>query len=331
MSLQEPQLPTDSRRYAVSYIELASDAVVAGADAGEEGSTVVSSPTKDAWRRFRHNWAALISLAIIMIAVMMAIFAPYMHTTDPTNLYVAPEFSGPGWSHWFGGDALGRDLYSRLIYGLRAPLFVGLIGTALTVLLGTLIGVTAGYFGGWVDGLLSRFTDLMFAFPSFVLALIVVSLYGPAFDSIVGGGVGRTLLLIVVFSVVSWPPLMRFVRSLALSMKEQQFIEAARTSGTTNWGIIRRHLLPNMWGLILVQGAFIVIAVISTETILSIFGLGVQPPNPDLGQMLSDGASTIDYSYWPVLSPAIALALVILSFTFLADGLRDAVDPRGKD
>lgn len=198
---------------------------------------------------------------------------------------------------------------------------------ACTALLGTLLGVLAGYRGGLVDAALARLTDLVFAFPGFTLALIVVSFYGEALRPLFGDS-GRLMILIVVFAVVGWPGLMRFTRSLTLSMKEQQFVEAARVCGTSDWKIIRRHLLPSMWGMILVQSSFIAIGFVYTEAVLSIFGLGVEPPTPDLGQMLVSGASNMGVSYWQVLVPSTFLIVIFLSFTFLADGLRDAFDPR---
>jgi len=290
----------------------------------------ISSPTKDAWRRFRHNWAAMISLVIIVALFILAIFAPLWHTTNPLTQHYDALDLGPSPQHWFGTDNLGRDQYSRLLYGLRPPLLAGVVGAAITMVLGTILGVVAGYFGGLIDTLLSRFTDLVFAFPGFTLALIVVSLYGTALDTVFAGA-GRLIVLIVVFAVVGWPGLMRFVRSLTLGMKEQQFIEAARTCGTTYTKIIRRHLLPSMWGVILVQAGFIVIGFVYTEATLSIFGLGVEPPNPDLGEMLISGTSNMGVNYWEVLFPSVFLTIIFLSFTFLADGLRDAFDPRGKD
>lgn len=292
-----------------------------------EAQTPPSSPAADAWRRFRRNWAALGSLVVLAAVVLIAVFAPFMHTSSPLTQNYLQLDAPPSHTHWMGTDGVGRDQYSRLLYGLRVPLIVAAVGTFITVFLGSLIGVVAGFAGGWVDSLLSRFTDVIFAFPSFTLALIVVSLYGPALDPYFGGG-GRVILLSLVFALVSWPALMRFVRSLALSLKEQPFIEAAHVSGTTNWQIIRRHLAPNMVGLILVQASFIAINVISIETVLSVFGLGVQAPNPDLGQMLFDGVSRLDYSLWEVVFPSIALTVIILALTFVGDGLRDAIDTR---
>lgn len=319
--------PSQSLLHYEEEIGLGAAAPIASESSRDIVPARVSSPGRDAWRRFRVNWAAMISLAILAVIVVVAIFAPLMHTANPFLQDYASLDAGPSWHHWFGTDGVGRDQYSRLLYGLRVPLIVGIVGTVITVAISCLTGVVAGYSGGVIDMVLSRFTDLIFAFPSFTLALIVVSLYGPALDPFFGGA-GRVILLSIIFALVSWPFLMRFVRSLALGLKQEQFVEAALVAGSSNWTVIRRHLLPNMWGLILVQASFIVIGVISTETVLSIFGLGVQPPNPDLGQMLFDGVSRLDYNFWEVLAPSITLTLLILTLTFLGDGLRDAIDPR---
>lgn len=328
MARPQEELPSDNLLHREGQIELGAAAPPMAAEEAERASTArISSPRRDAWRRFRQNWAAMLSLTVIVVLVLIAILAPLLHTTDPT----LPEFGNldqaPNLHHWFGTDGVGRDEYSRLVYGLRVPLMVGFIGTLITVIVGTLVGVIAGFAGGLTDSLLSRLTDVIFAFPAFSLALIVVKMYGPALDPYFGGG-GRVLLLSIVFALVSWPALMRFVRSLAFGLKEQPFVEAARASGSSGWKIVRKHLLPNMWGLILVQASFIVVSVISTETILSILGLGVSPPNPDLGSMLWDGSQRLDFSYSEVLFPSIVLTAIILAFTFVGDGVRDAVDPR---
>lgn len=327
MAQGQDRLPSEDLLHTESQLELSAAAPLAAGVADGLTSTRVSSPRADAWRRFRRNWAAMISLVVVAIIVIMAVLAPFMRTSDPLAQDYTALYHGISWSHWMGTDALGRDMYSRLLYGVRVPLIVGLVGTLITVVIGVLIGVAAGYAGGAIDSLFSRFTDVMFAFPGFLLALIVVSLFGPSLDPYLGGG-GRVVILTIVFALVSWPPLMRFVRSLALGLKELQFIEAARAVGTGSWKIIYQHLLPNMVGLILVQASFVVVGVISTETVLSIFGLGVEPPNPDLGQMLYDGSQHLGFTYLEVLFPSILLTVLILAFTFIGGGVRDAVDPR---
>ncbi|MGH2449215.1 MAG: ABC transporter permease [Chloroflexota bacterium] len=327
--MAQPNLPSESVRRA-DQLETTGAVLPAAVIADEElVQERISSPMGDAIHRFRRNWAALISLTVILLLVVGAIFAPFLRTMDPTaNNYLLLD-AFPSAHHWFGTNGLGEDEYSRILFGLRVPLIVGIVGAAITMVLGSLFGVFAGYFGGLLDNLLARFADVMFAFPSFTLALIVVSLYGNALDPYFAGA-GRVMILIIVFAIVGWPALMRFVRSLALGMKEQQFVEAARTLGGTDWQIIRRHLLPNMWGLILVQSSFLVISFIGTEAILSIFGLGVEAPAPDLGAMLFAGASDLGVNYWEAIFPSIFLTVLILSFTFLGDGIRDAVDPRGQ-
>lgn len=327
MAQSRERLPSDNLLHTETQVELGGGAPLQAQQAENLPQTRVSSPGRDAWRRFRRNWAAMTSLIIILILIIMAAFAPLMHTMNPLQLDYFSLHKGPSVHHWFGTDGTGRDEYSRLVYGLRVPLIVGIVGAAITTVIGALLGVISGYAGGVVDQLLSRFTDLIFAFPAFLLALLTVSLFGQALDPYFGGA-GRVLLLTIVFAIVGWPALMRFVRSLALSLKEQQFVEAARTCGSSGWDIVTRHLLPNMWGLILIQCSFIIIGFVSTEAILSILGLGVSPPNPDVGVMLWDGQQNIDFNHWEVFFPAAALTIIILCFTFLGDGIRDAVDPR---
>jgi len=270
----------------------------------------------------------MISGITIIALIVMAIFAPFLHSADPLAQNYDALGIGPTWQHWFGTNGLGQDQYSRVLYGLRVPLIVGIVGTVITVILGAFFGVIAGYFGGVIDQLLARFTDVIFAFPGFTLALIVVSLYGDALNFL--GGSGRVVILTIVFAIVGWPGLMRFVRSLALTMKEQQFVEAARTSGSSSWKIMTQHLLPNMYGVILVQASFLVVFFVTTEAVLSILGLGVTPPNPDIGQMLFDGVQNMGTNYWQMIFPTMFLTIIILAFTFFGDGVRDAVDPRGQ-
>jgi ABC-type dipeptide/oligopeptide/nickel transport system permease subunit len=324
---RQGSLPTDTPLSRDSGFERSGVATLPVVET-EQLPPQVSSPGRDAWRRFRKNWAAMLSLSVILILIFIATFAHFMHTADPLGIEYGNLDAGPSPQHWFGTDGLGRDQYSRLIYGLRVPLIVGIIGAAVTTIIGSLIGVIAAYAGGFVDTILSRFTDLIFAFPAFLLALLSVSLFGQALDPYFGGA-GRVILLTVIFAAVGWPFLMRFVRSLALSLKEQQFVEAARTSGTSSWRILVRHLLPNMYGLILVQAGFLVVGFVYNEAVLSILGLGVQPPNPDLGVMLFNGSERLGYNAWEVAFPSIFITIIILAFTFLGDGVRDAVDPRG--
>lgn len=323
-----PSAPTQTLNHTEIGEPVSSgDMMVADAVRRSE-QTRVSSPLRDAVRRFSQNWAAVGSAVIIVLLILAAIFAHFLHTVDPNSLDYTALNQGPSSAHWFGTDAEGRDEYSRILYGMRVPFIVSFAGTGITVIVGLALGLIAGFFGGWVDSVVSRFTDLMFAFPAFLLTIIIVTLFGASFDQNFPNGVGRAVILTCVFALVSWPPLMRFVRSLALSLKEQQFIEAARTVGTTNLRIISRHLAPNVWGLVLVQGALTVAYIIGAEAVLSILGLGVNQPTPDLGSMLYDGTQYMGTNYWGVIVPSVFLTILIVAFTFVGDGIRDAVDPR---
>lgn len=325
----DPPLPSQTLTHGEEDIQADSGDLLVADEARRANQTRITSPFRDALRRFARNYAAVASLTLIVVLVLAAIFAPFLHTSNPVTLDYNALNVGPTASHWFGTDPEGRDEYSRILYGMRIPFVIGIAGTAITLVLGLALGLIAGFFGGWIDGLTSRFTDFMFAFPGFLFAIIIVSLFGGAFDAAFPNGVGRAIILTIVFAFVSWPPLMRFVRSLALSMKEQQFVEAARTVGTSNFRIITRHLVPNVWGLVLVQASFLIASIIGTEAVLSIIGLGVNQPTPDLGSMLYDGASYMDANAWGAFFPSLFLTLLILAFTFLGDGVRDAVDPRG--
>lgn len=328
MSHEHVDLPSETVIHAEGQFELGAGLGGFEAEAPEElRDARVVSPWAGARRRFLANRAATVALAVLVIMCFMAAFAPFMHTTNPIDPNFDVVNQGPSGSHWFGTDPLGRDVYTRLVYGLRVPILTAMLGTTVTVFIGTLLGLVAGFAGGSTDFVLSRITDYVFAFPGFVLALIVVSFFGQALDNYFAGG-GRVLLLAMVFALVSWPTLMRFVRSLTLSLREQQFIEAARVCGGTGRTIVVSHLFPNIWGLVLVQASFIAIGLVSIEAVLSILGLGVQAPNPDLGSILNEGVQHMVGDPWEVFFPSVVLTMLIVSFTFVGDGLRDAIDPR---
>jgi peptide/nickel transport system permease protein len=301
---------------------------------GKKPTLRVSSPLRDATRRYVRNWPAMVSIVIVAIILVVAVFAPFMHTSDP-NAFPLSGFSfdaGPNWHHFLGTDDVGRDNWSRLVYGARVTLIIGFIGTLVTVAIGTVLGLFAGYFGGAIDSLIARVTDIFLAFPAFLLALLGAALFGEALDPVFGSS-GRVVLLTLIFALVSWPTLTRFVRSLGLSMREQQYVEAARTCGSSSWKIIFRHLLPNMWGLILVQAALITVGIIYTEATLTIFGLGVQFPNPDPSEILYAASTELSNQVGPgivaqVVFPAIFFVVLLVALTFIGDGLRDAFDPR---
>jgi ABC-type dipeptide/oligopeptide/nickel transport system permease subunit len=322
------ELPSQSAIAAEAEIELGGGVSLAPEGIEDPLVAAGTGPWQRAARRFARNRAALVSLIVLLVLAVMAAFAPFMHTQSP----LLPNFNqidvGPSPHYWFGTDGVGRDVFSRILYALRVPFITGVLGASISILIGSTLGLVAGFHGGLIDATLARFTDLVFAFPTFILALIVVSLFGPALDPYFGGA-GRVIMLSAIFALVSWPPLMRVVRSLALHIKEEPYVEAARVSGSRNVQIIRTHLMPSVIGLALVQGSFIVASLISVEAVLSIFGLGVQAPNPDLGAILNEGVQHMAVSGWEVLFPAIFLTVLILGFTFVGDGLRDAIDTSG--
>jgi peptide/nickel transport system permease protein len=324
---QAPGPPSRSDAYD-TQIQTQSATLIVPADELRGDAVRVRTPLKDAVRRFSQNWAAVVSLIVVVVLLVAAIYPPLFHATDPLAEDLGNLNAGPTSAHWLGTDALGQDVYSRILYGMRVAFVVSLVGTFFTVLVGVIFGLMAGYFGGWIDSILSRFTDLMFAFPGFLLTIIIVTLFSGAFDARFPNGVGRAIILTAVFALVSWPPLMRFVRSLALTLREQQFVEAARTVGTSNVRIILRHLMPNTWGLVLVQAALNVAYIIGAEAVLSIFGLGVNYPTPDLGSMLYDAIAEMDTNQAYLISTCSFLTVLILAFTFIGDGIRDAVDPK---
>lgn len=295
--------------------------------AAEMAEIKPASLGREATRRFRANRLAVISLIVLLALIVLAVIANFLPLIDPTFGDPFNQDSFPTRVHLLGTDDSGHDLLSAIIFGLRPALAVGIVGQVVTTILGVLIGVVAGFYGGWIDSALSRVTDLIFALPTFLLAFLTVAVLGHSWDSLFGG-TGRVVLITFVFGLVGWPPLMRFVRSLTLSFKEQQFVEAARTVGTSRWKIITRHILPNTWGLVLVQATFGVGGYIYTETTLSLLGLGVQPPNPDLGALVASGAAHIDINWLESIAPAALLAVLVVAFAFLGDGLRDAIDPR---
>ncbi|MGH2343764.1 MAG: ABC transporter permease [Chloroflexota bacterium] len=299
--------------------------------AGPPEAVVPTSLSREASRRFMANRLSVASTVVILFLLLLAVLANVLPLQSPfhhgTDLVLD---SPPTRKHWAGTDGNGLDEFSRLIYGMRPAFAVGIIGQVITTVLGALLGVAAGYYGGWIDSILARLTDLIFAFPSFLLAFLVVGVFGSQVTQY-GGGTGSVVLITIVFALVGWPGLMRFVRGLTLSLKEQQFVEAARTVGTPNWKIIVRHILPNTWGLVLVQATFGVGAYISTEAVLSVLGLGVQNPNPDLGVMVNAGIGQLSLNPVEALAPSALLTIIVVAFAFVGDGLRDAIDPRGNE
>ncbi|HET7741483.1 MAG TPA: ABC transporter permease [Mycobacterium sp.] len=276
----------------------------------------------DALHRFRRNRLAIAGAILIGILIIVAFGSPlFVHLgliRDPLKQNVDFIESGPGQNGFLiGSDELGRDTLARLLYGSRVSLAVGILVQAIILPIGLIIGLSAGYFGGRIDNLLMRFTDIWYAFPDLLFVLVVVSVFGPSLITIFGA-----------IALVNWVGLARLVRGQVLSIKEKEFIEAARSSGSAPVKLILKHLLPNSLGPIIVTLTFGIPNAIFLEAVLSFLGVGIQPPTPTWGQMVFDGYEAIYANPTSVVFPALAIGFTLLAFTFVGDGLRDALDPR---
>ena len=288
-----------------------------------------------AYRLFR-NKAAVAGLIVIfsafLIAILSGFIAPYSPTLIPTSpasqmepLWTGSKYTDP--RYLLGTDFLGRDILSRLIYASRVSMVVGFIPTSIVFALGVSVGLTAGYFGGWLDQLLMRFTDIVYAFPDFLFLLIIVASFrNSPFGKIMDG----LLLIFVAIAIVGWVGVARLTRGQVLSLKEREFVEAARSVGATPRRLMTKHLLPNALAPLIVTAAFSVPGAILGEATLSFLGVGIIPPTPSWGGMINEGFPLFAANPWAVLLPAMCISVVMLAFTFVGDGLRDALDPRMK-
>jgi oligopeptide transport system permease protein len=278
----------------------------------------------DAWSRFRRNRLAVGSLAVVLLMILLAVIAPILEhfglIADPTVQDVVNSYAPPGSPHHIlGTDDLGRDILAKLLFGAQVSLSIGLLVQVITLTIGGSIGLVAGYYGGWVDNLLMRFTDIMYAFPDLLFVLIIVAALGPTY-----------LNILIAIGFVSWVGLARLVRGQVLSIKEKEFVEAAKAAGTSPVKIIAKHLFPNSLGPVIVVLTFGIPAAIFTEAVLDFLGVGLRPPQPSWGVMVFEGYAAVDAYPSLVLIPCIALSLTMLAFNFIGDGLRDALDPRMK-
>jgi oligopeptide transport system permease protein len=296
---------------------------------------------KDAFRRLRRNKMAMAGLVVILIFTLLAIFASALPLHHPVDYQSRSTDAGgggtelpPAWTaggnskFLLGTDVSGRDVLSRIIYGTQVSLMVGFIPTAIIVVLGVLIGMVAGYVGGRVDNLLMRITDVVYAFPDLLFIIIMISALRGTFIANVLNGL---LIIFVSLSIIGWVGIARLVRGQVLSLKEKEYIEAARSVGMSSKRIMLIHLLPNVLSPIIVSATFAVPGFIIFEATLSYIGVGVRPPNPTWGGMILDGKASLSSSPHLVWIPAGCIALLTLAFTFLGDGVRDALDPRMTD
>jgi len=295
---------------------------------------------RDAWRRLLRNRAAVTSLAVIIVVVAISltanVLAPYpfdQQDLDATDL-------APGGSHLFGTDQLGRDQLSRLVYGSRISLAVALVDVLVVLLVGVPLGLAAGFIGRWVDVVIMRTVDVLLAFPNLLLVIVVITYLRAVLElpqsgllSVVGAAdkvTGGLLGVFIALGLVSWLTVARLVRGQVLTLKEREFIEAARMIGATDWRIMLRHLLPNTLAPIIVAATFGIPGAIATEAGLSFLGLGVRPPFPSWGILIAEGVRNMRAFPHELVYPAGVLAVTLICFSFLGDGLRDALDPKLK-
>ena len=277
-------------------------------------------------RRFARNRLALASLAFILLLICLSLVGPALYGVDPNRQHYETINAWPSADHPLGTDSLGRDTLARVLRGLRVSLLVAGYVETLNIVLGATFGLLAGYFGGWLDQLLSRLADMLFAFPGLLLAILITAAFGqPVTERF--GGIGRLLLVAGSLALVSWPLMARYVRGQTLSLKQRDFIEAARGVGARDRRIILAHILPNVAGLIVVSATLDVAAVVVNEAVLSLLGLGIQPPDPSIGQMIRQSIDYLEANSSQVLFPSLTLVLMVLAFSFAGDGLRDAFDP----
>lgn len=270
------------------------------------------------WYRFRRHKMAMISLAVLLILYFIAIIAPFIAPHDPMDIHVGPRFAPPSREFPAGTDRLGRDLYSRILWGSRTSLSVGFVAAGVAIVIGTIVGAIAGYFGGVVDDVLMRICEVIMAIPTFFLLLTVVAIFE------------RSMLnIMLVIGFTSWPSAARLVRGQFLSLREMDYVEAARSIGAKNSRITMWHILPNAMAPIIVSTTLRIGGAILTESSLSFLGLGITNP-PSWGSLLEGGRHTLTVAPWMVMIPGALIFVTILAYNFVGDGLRDALDPRLK-
>ena len=272
-------------------------------------------------RHFRRNGAAVAGLILVVLLYLVAFLAPFLAPYDPIAQgdLTTTGYLSPNASHWLGTDQFGRDILSRIIFGARISLAIGFIAVAIAIVLGSFLGAVAGYIGGKIDAVIMRFTDMVMAFPRLVLLILIIALFDPSLT-----------LIILVLGLTQWPGTARLVRGEVLSLREQEYIQAARALGFGRWRIIMRHLIPNVMAPVIVAATLGIGNTIVLEAGLSFLGMGVQPPTPSWGTLVADGRQNLIGAWWVATFPGLAIVVTVLAFNLVGDGLRDALDPRRK-
>jgi peptide/nickel transport system permease protein len=280
----------------------------------------VVSPWLEAWRSFKKNKLALIGTFIVLFFIGVAVFAPVIAPSGINDQVLSNRLQPPSSRHWFGTDDFGRDIFSRVVYGARISLWVGFLSVLGSLVVGSLLGILAGYYGKWVDAIISRLFDIMLAFPSMLLAIGIVAVLGPSLRN-----------ALIAIAVINVPNFGRLIRSRVLSVKQEEYIMAAKAIGMSNSRILFVHVLPNSMAPIIVQGSLAIATAIIEAAALGFLGLGAEAPNPEWGKMLSDAKAFMIQAPWTMIFPGLAIMLTVLGFNLMGDGLRDALDPRMKN
>ena len=296
---------------------------------------------KDAFRRMFKNKMAVLGAIIIIALFLLAVFAPYIAPYHYAEGSLVDNYAKPGDKYLLGADFMGRDVLSRIIYGTRISLSVGIIGASTAFILGVLYGLISGYYGGKIDNIMMRFVDIMYGFPTLLLIILMMVLFKSTFAVTTPGTIAGTLseidkafgglfFIFIGIGITAWIGMARIARGMALSLREKEFVEAARATGNSNFQIMIKHILPNLIGPCIVAVTLQIPRYITFEAFLSFIGLGVNPPTASWGMMISEGYKAIRSYPHLALYPGIALAITMMAFNFLGDGLRDALDPRMK-
>lgn len=271
-------------------------------------------------RAFNTNKTSWVGLGLVLLIALLALLAPWISPHDPIEQDILSKLQGPSSTYWFGTDYFGRDILSRILHGAQYSLFIGLTATIFAMVVGSVIGILAGYFGGRFDLLIMQTMDILLAFPSLILGLIIVAMLGPSLGNI-----------IIAIALTTIPSFARIARAPTISVKEREFVEAGRALGYSDARLMFGHILPNILPEILVMFSLWTASAIRIEASLAFIGLGLKPPTPTWGGMIREGFENILDSYWLVLMPGLAILIVVFALNLLGDGLRDAIDPKLKD
>lgn len=281
--------------------------------------SVRRSPWIEGWRRLKKQKSAMVGLGIILFFLIIGLLAPVITTESVNGFNPGQTLVSPNADHWFGTDDQGRDIFTRILYGSRISMWIGFASVAGAIIVGSTLGLLAGFYGKWTDTVISRLFDIMLAFPSILLAIAIVSILGPSLFN-----------ALIAIAIINIPTYGRLIRSRVLSVKQEEYIMASKAIGMSNLRIIFKHVLPNSITPIIVQGTLGVATAITEAAALGFLGLGAQPGQPEWGKMLADSRQFITVAPWTLLFPGIAIMFVVIGFNIFGDGLRDALDPKTK-